>query len=168
MALFGAITVRGQITDHTRRPRTFVRQIVDASRLERLSLPSPLSNYIQTCSFFHCTFFFKTVLSTRRRDKKCSWWASLFALWAWSFQAQFKYCFLSVYKGVSKSVGKHLLYTCCVRLAFYRASGPTRAVGASASPDESKEPKEGRKTPFGSRLLPLKLQIFCGDIFFEC
>ena len=38
MALFGAITVRGQITDHTRRPSTYVRQIMGAYRLRLASL----------------------------------------------------------------------------------------------------------------------------------
>jgi hypothetical protein len=46
------------------------------------------------------------------------------------------------------------------------ALGPTRENGASASLDDSKEPKEGRKTPFGSRLLPLKLQIFLRGVYF--
>ena len=57
------------------------------------------------------------------------------------------------------------MYTCCERLAIYRASGPTRADGASTSPNDSKEPKEGWKSPFGSRLLPLKLQIFGGGAY---
>ena len=57
--------------------------------------------------------------------------------------------------------------TLLCRVAIYKASEPTRAAGASASPDESKEPKVGRKTPLvGSRLLPLKLHIFFRGVYF--
>ena len=60
-----------------------------------------------------------------------------------------RYKLFQIYSTVLCKYDKHIKQL-VVRPVVYKASGLAGALGASASPDDSKEPSEGQKTPFGS------------------